>query len=428
MTVLKQLSIVGLLLLLSRGILGNDQLTDSYDLYKNGELQKAYEVCKSLVEKDPNYAAAVFLLGRIYFALGDLDNAKVYLDKAIELERANTEFREVRTQMAAFASKLTEASRLSTNADYEGAKKLYLEIIKENPNFVDAYFQLALVNVRLNDLSGAAEYLRKAIAKRPDEEKYSRQLKVLVQQYLKEGENLRQRRNNAAALEKYQQALNLDSTEFLGYYLSGLVNFDEKKYEDARRFVEKGLALNPEHSKSFLVLGQILEKLNKLEEALNAYNEAVTIDPKFDGAWDKIGVLNYNRKNFPKAIEAYLKVIEINPGNIRAFEKIGQIYIDMNDFTNAASYLEKVIEKDPNNAKAWLRLAQAYNSTGEAQKAKDAANTALKIKPNDALALIELGIAERSLGNKVAARQAFQLASKDPMYKRYAEEHLKTVQ
>ena len=78
--------------------------------------------------------------------------------------------------------------------------------------------------------------------------------------------------------------------------------------------------------------------------------------------------------------------------------------------------------------KAWLRLAQAYNNNGECAQAKTAAETALKIKAGDALALIELGTAERCLGNTVAARQAFQLAAKDPQYRRYAEEHLKTVQ
>lgn len=408
----------------------DDPLSKAYNLFQAKKYEEAFAICKDLVDKDPNYAAAVALFSRIYFALGDLDNAKVYIDKAIELDRRSNEYREIRTQMVAFISKLTEASQLSNNADYEGAKKVWLDIISQNPNFVDAYYQLALVYVRLNDLDNAATYLRKAMAMKPEEEKYSKALKNLVQQYLREGENLRQRRNSEGALAKYQEALKLDPQEFLGYYLSAVVMFDDKKYEEALGFIEKALALNSEHIKSYMVKGQSLEKLNRQEEALTTYRAAVAIDPAYEIGWDKIGVLLYNQKKYQEALDAYLHVLSINPQNVRVMEKIGQIYIDLNNPQEALVYLQKVVA-DPEgskNARTWLRLAQVQNNLGNCQDAKIACETALKLKTNDSLTLIELGIAERCLGNKVAARQAFQLAGRDPQFKRLADEYLKTVQ
>jgi len=429
MKYVKKISLVGILVVtLIVGLIGQDPLSDAFALFQKGEFQKSFEACKMIVDKDPNYAGAAFLLGRIYFALGDLENSKTYLDKAIELDKTNTEFREIRTQIAAFATQLVEANRLSINADYEGAKKAYLEIIKQNPNFADAYFNLAQIYVLLNDLPNASIYLRKVIEMKPDEEKYSKQLKNLVQKYLSEGEELRKRRNNEGALDKYKQALNLDPNEFLAYYLSGLAYFDIKKYDEAFQSLNQGLILNPEHAKSYLVLGKIYEKTNKQTEALAAYEKAVTIDPAYEDGWDRIGVLNYNQKNYDKSIAAYQKLIEINVNNLRAYEKLGQIYLETNNYKEAVANLEKVTQKDDKNLKAWLRLAQAYNSQGDCPQAKTAAEMALKIKSGDSLALIELGVAERCLGNKVAARQAFQLAAKDPQYKRYAEDHLKTVQ
>jgi len=429
MKYVKQIGLISLLVLTLIGnLIGQDPLSEAFALFQKGEYQKAFDMCKPTVDEDPNYAAAVFLLGRIYFALGDLENSKVYLDKAIELDRANTEFRDIRTQIAAFATQLTEASRLVNNADYEGAKKLYLEITKANPNFADAYFNLAQVYVRLNDLSNAAIYLRKVIEMKPDEERYTRQLTNLVRQYLSEGENLRQRRNNEGALEKYQQALNLDPNEFLAYYLSSLAYIDIKKYDEALKSIKKGIEINPEHAKSYLVLGQIYEKTNRKAEALASYEDAVKVDPTYEAGWDRIGILYYNQKNYEQSINAYKKLIEIDAQNPRYYEKLGQIYLDMGNYKEAISNLEIVTQKNTKDLKTWLRLAQAYNSQGDCTQAKTAVETALKIKPNDALALIELGIAERCLGNKVAARQAFQLAAKDPQYGRYAEEHLKTVQ
>lgn len=408
----------------------NDPLSQAYDLFQAKKYTEALAICKELVEKDPNYATAQALLGRIYFALGDLDKAKVCIDKAIDLDRGNNEFREVRTQMVAFISKLTEASQLATNADYAGAKKVWLEVIKQNPNFVDAYFNLGGVYFRLNILDSAAFYLRTAMEKNPTEEKYGKILKSWVSQKLSEGENLRQRRNSAGALAKYQEALQLDPNEFLGYYLSAVVKFDDKQYEEAIAFIDKALAINLEHSKSYLVKGQALEKLNRLEEALSTYQAAVKLDPSYEIAWDKIGVLLYNQKKFDEALEAYLHVLSINPQNFRVLEKIGQIYIDKNNPQEALDYLKKSIEYQGNDPspRTLLRLAQVYNNLGQCQEAKTTCETALKLKPNDSLVLIELGVAERCLGNKPAARQAFQLAGRDPQYKRLADEYLKTVQ
>jgi len=420
--------VILLLLTVAVNLIGQDPLSDADALFVNKEYQKSFETCKAIVDKDPNYASAVFLLGRIYFALGDLDSSKIYLDKAIELDRANTEFREIRTQIASFATQLTEASRLSIAGDYEGAKKAYLDIIQANPNFADAYFNLAQIYVRLNDLTNASQYLRKVIEMKPEEEKYSKLLKSLVQQYLKDGENLRQRRNNEGAIEKYKQALEIDPNEFLAYYLSGVAYLDLKRYEDAFEVVKKGLEINPEHAKSYLVLGQVYDKMNKKEEALAAFEKAVNIDPTYEAAWDRVGVQYYTQKNFEKAIEAYHKLININPQNPRYYEKLGQIYIDMNNYKEAIVNLEKVVQIDTKNLKALVRLAQAYNSQGDCALAKTTAENALKIKGNEALALIELGVAEKCLGNKTAARQAFQLAAKDPQYRAYAEGYLKTVQ
>lgn len=420
-----------LIILLAFNLYGQqDPLSKAYDLFQAKNYTEALTICKELVDKDPNYASAQALLGRIYFALGDLDKAKVCIDKAIELDRGNNEFREIRTQMVAFISKLTEASQLATNADYAGAKKVWLEVINQNPNFVDAYFNLGGVYFRLNILDSAALYLKMAMEKNPQEEKYGKVLKSWVGQKLSEGENLRQRRNSAGALSKYQEALQLDPNEFLGYYLSAVVKFDDKKYEEALDFVNKALAINAEHTKSYSLKGQALEKLNRLEEALETYKTAVKIDPSYEIAWDKIGVLLYNQKKFEEALEAYLHVMSLNPQNFRVLEKIGQIYIDMNNPQEALGYLKKSIEYQGNDPspRTYLRLAQVYNNLGQCQEAKTTCEGALKLKPNDALLLIELGVAERCLGNKPAARQAFTLAGRDPQYKRLADEYLKTVQ
>jgi len=407
---------------------GSDELIKAYDLFQKGEYQSAFDICKPVVDADPNYAGAVFLLGRIYYGMGDLDNAKIYVDKAIELDRANTEYRDVRNTMAAFISKLSEASRLVASADYQGAKKIYLEIINENKNFAEAYFSLGIVFVRLQDYSSAAEYMNKAIQMKPTEEKYRKSFQCLVSQVLAEGTQLMQRKNYPGALEKFQQAISLDSNDYRSYYLSAVISLDEKNYTKALEFISRCIEKNPNNPKAFLVLGKAQTKLNNVPEALKAFEAATNIDQQYLDGWVNIGQIYYQLKDFSNAIPALNKVVEINANYETAYELLGAIHTEMNNFKDAVTTLSKAVQLDPKSTTSWLRLATAQNKLGQCQEAKESANSALKLKINWAPALIELGIAERCLGNKAAAKQAFQLAGKDLKWKSVAEFELKTVQ
>jgi len=407
---------------------GADQLINAYDLFQKGEYKAAFDVCKPIVDANPDYAGAVFLLGRIFYEMGDLDNAKVYVDKSIELDRANTEYREVRNTMAAFISKLSDASRLVSSADYEGAKKLYLEIINENKNFAEAYFSLGVVFVRLQNYSKAAEYMNKAIQMMPSEERYQRQFQSLVSQVLAEGTQLMQRKNYPGALEKFQQSASLDSNDYRSYYFTAVINLDEKNYVKAFEFSNRCIEKNPNYTKAFLVMGKAQLKLNNVPEALKAFENATMIDPQYLDGWINIGQIYYLSKDFANAIPALNKVIEINANYETAYEMLGAIYIEMNNYKDAVIVLSKAAQLDPKSTTSWLRLATAQNKLGQCEDAKVSASNALKLKINWAPALIELGIAERCIGNKSAAKQAFQLAGKDLKWKKVAEFELKTVQ
>jgi len=407
---------------------GSDDLIKAYDSLQRGEYQTAFDICKPIVDADPNYAGANFLLGKIYYGMGDLDNAKIYVDKAIELDRANMEYRDVRNTMAAFISKLSEASRLVASADYQGAKKLYLEIIKENKSFAEAYYSLGVVFVRLQDYSSAAEYMNKAIQMKPSEEKYKKNFQSLISQVLSEGAQLMQRKNYPGALEKFQQAASLDSNDYRSYYLSAVINLDEKNYTKAQGLISKCIEKNPNNPKAFLVLGKAQTKLNNIPEALKSFEMATNIDSQYLDGWINIGQIYYQLKDFSNAIPALNKVIEINVDYETAYELLGAIYIEMNNYKDAITVLSKAVQLDSKSTTSWLRLATAQNKLGQCEEAKVSANNALKLKVNWAPALIELGISERCLGNRSAAKQAFQLAGKDLKWKSVAEFELKTVQ
>ena len=406
----------------------DNPLINAYNLIENGQYKEAIVIIEPIVEQDTTYTSMVALAGRVYFKLGDLDNAKRYMGLALKQDPGNPDYRESYNEMASFISKLTEANRLNTNADYEGARDIYKEVIQESPNFADAYFFIGRVYVRLNQIDEAAANFRKAIELDPDKEQYQQSFESLTQRFISEGNQLYRRRDYKGAEEKFQQAISLDPDAFMAYYLLGVVKFTEKDFEGALTAVNKSIEINAEYPKAYLVKGKVYHSRKNFNEALAAYNRAAEINPEYSDAWLNVGNINHSLKNFNEAIEAYKKVIAIKPEYAKSYANLGAVYVEQNNLKDAIFYLKKSVELDPRSRNSWLRLAQSYNKTGKCADAKSAAQSALKIKVNWAPALIELGVAERCLGNRAAAKQAFQIASKDLKWKKVAQYELKRME
>jgi len=417
-------------LLFSSFIFGqtSNRISEATDLLNTGKYREAKALVEPVVEQDQENNAAIFLLGKIYYKLGDLDKARKLIDKALEMDLRNQEYRDTRNEMATFASKLTEGSRLYISADYEGAKKVYREIIKENPNFINAYIDLGRVCIRIDDLEGAAENFRKAIEKDPENESYKKEFESITRMYIQDGIQLMQRKSYAAALEKFKQAISLNPEDPLAYYYSAVVYLDDKNSAEALVAINKSIEYDPEYTKAHLVKGKIYTGINDVAGAVNSFRKAIDLDPEYVDAWKNIGNVYKHTKQYDDAIPAYKEVIKLDPGYASAYANMGAIYIEQKKYNEAVSSLGKAVELNPRDYNSQYRLSQAYNNIGKCDKAKEIAQEALKVKPNWAPVLIELGIAERCVGNRTAAKQAFQIAARDPKWKAVAEYELKTVQ
>ena len=406
----------------------SDFLIDAFNLFQDAKYEEALIATKEIVQADPSNADANMLLGRIYFALGELESAKTYVDIALGMDLGNPEYREIRNNMAAFQSKLTEASRLINTGDMEGAAKIYQEMITENPNFTDGYYNLAKVQVRLDQLDGARENFRKAIEMKPEEERYQKSYESSTNQYLADGNQLLRRRNSKAAMEKFQNAVELDPDNYLAHYFLAVVYREENNYDEALASVDRSIELNPEYPKAHLVKGKIYLKLKNIPEAQTAFQQAIELDENYIDAWNNLGNLYYQTKQYEEAIPAYKKVIELKPDYATAYANLGAIEVALKEYSEAIKYLNQAVELRGSSYTSWYRLAQANNYQGKCAEAKEAAQSTLRIKANWAPALIELGVAERCLGNRTEARQAFQMAMRDPKWKKVAEFELKTLE
>jgi tetratricopeptide (TPR) repeat protein len=213
-----------------------------------------------------------------------------------------------------------------------------------------------------------------------------------------EGNSLLRSGNYKAAIEKYDQALQL--------------------YQDPKFYYNKGIAL---------------KALRQNDEAIKAFKEAINLKKDFAPAYNAIAGIYLTQGDYDGAIENYTKALEYDnkldvaiKGIVEALIGKSNALIQAGKFQEALDLLVKATTYRQGYPKVYVMLAVVYNKLSQHDKAVESAKKAIELNPKgaNADAYFELGIAYKRLGQVEEARKAFLEAKKDPRLARNAQYEL----
>jgi predicted O-linked N-acetylglucosamine transferase (SPINDLY family) len=102
----------------------------------------------------------------------------------------------------------------------------------------------------------------------------------LVQSLCLFASNLSFNREYEAAIEIYQEALNLDPEHQISCHALALTYYYLENYSEAEKLIDKAISLDLNIAQNYHVLGMILEKQANFSGAILAYERAIIKDPK----------------------------------------------------------------------------------------------------------------------------------------------------
>jgi len=229
------------------------------DYIKINEYDKAIEVLEEAKKLDSESLDVYILLVLIYTAQGKNDLAskeyEVFLNRAYALEPENIKVIEY---LAQFKLKKTQ---------YDEAKLLYERIVKEKPDYVDAYFWLGYISEETSQREQAVSYWKKALDLDPEQPDV---LNSLGYVYAENGENL----------------------------------------DEAEAMVKKALSIYPGNPAYLDSLGWVYYKKGDLEQALTALTNASSVLK--DGViFDHLGDVYHSLGEIDKAVEKWEDALSI---------------------------------------------------------------------------------------------------------------------
>lgn len=193
-------------------------------------------------------------------------------------------------------------------------------------------------------------------------------------------------------------------------YQTGLAFVWGEKYEEALRYFEKVVEINPKYAEAYFQIGYCNGKIGRHQEAVKAYKQAISLYPYDENAYFNLGLSYRQIGNYQEEIEAYKKAIGINPNLGIAYYWLGNAYSGLDRYREAIEAYKEALRINPDDFDANYHLGLAYGGFSMFREAIEAYKQAIRISPNYEEAHCSLGIAYAVLGRYREAAEAAKQA------------------
>jgi arylsulfatase A-like enzyme/predicted Zn-dependent protease len=265
-------------------------------------------------------------------------------------------------------NQLSEARELGLQGEFDRAERLVEEIIRDDPEVIDAYFTLGNLRFKEGKFEKAIEAFFKAFEKKPDD---AFTVINIANSYIMMGDFDEAEKFILSIIE----AIHPDSQI---QFILGNINNSQKEYEEALENYRRCLELNPTSASAFNAIGGIHVIQGNLVEAEEFLRKAERLNPKLRNLHYNFAQLYEAKEDLSQAESEYKVELENIPHNFRASFNLSRIYRLWNETERELTYLKKTIEANPRFPLSYFYLARIYLNRGE--------------RFDEAISLVEKGI------------------------------------
>ncbi|MCP4748731.1 MAG: tetratricopeptide repeat protein [Desulfobacteraceae bacterium] len=182
----------------------------------------------------------------------------------------------------------------------------------------------------------------------------------------------------AAQAQEYIESGNLDDAERIYrkmltsgpanahiHHVLGLIYYEQKRYEQARRQVCRAIEINPEQGVYWRSLGDIIQALGNVSSAIENYEKSLLLAPHDPDTLLNLGNALHKTGNSRRAIEHFRHVFNQHPDHFQAANNIGKIYYDQGDIKESLTWYGKALTICPDYAEAHFNRAAALLASGD---------------------------------------------------------------
>jgi len=217
-------------------------------------------------------------------------------------------------------NQISKARELGLEGDFDQAVSMMNEIIKEDPDIIDAYFTLGNLYFKERKFEKALEAFFEALDRKPDD----------------------------------------------AFTVINIANsyIQLRNFEEAEKFILSFLPSLPPDSQVNLVLGNIYNSQKKYDQAIEYYNKCLELNPYSASAYNALGGVYIVQDKIAEAERHLQKALELNPGLFNVHYNHAQLHEKKGDLIQAAEEYRKELDNIPHNFRASFNLSRVYRLQG----------------------------------------------------------------
>lgn len=327
------------------------------------------------------------------------------------------------------------------------AERLYLAILRVQPNHPDANHNLGLLAVQMQQAAVGLPFFQTALQQntnnfpywnsyivalqesgQPDvaralmQEWRTQQLEnpggITPNEQLAQTEPSHQEEKKLLTLfeegryaesEAYARALTVRFPKNgIGWKVLGMSSEKQGQIEQALPAMEQAVALLEEDAEAYKSLGGVLLVYGRLSDAELACRRALQIKPDYAEAHSNLGIIFKMQGRLAEAEACYQQALKIRPDLVAAYCNIANMFMEQGRLAESEASYREAIKIKPDYADAHLNLGTLLNNQGRLTEAEVSYRRVIEIKPQNSDAHLNLGILLYIKGRLTEAEASFR--------------------
>lgn len=340
-------------------------------LVLRGRRQEALDMVSQIIKENPNDYEATAMRASLWLQDGGRENVQTAIAELNSVIVRQPENVVLRYNLGrAYVAK----------GDVDQARIQFQEAIKYRPDYIPARIAIAQLYMAKNEFTKALQAAEE-ILQYDSSNLTGRMIRTGARMGLGDRPTARQELSQLLMLSPdYPDAL----------FQMGVLNYQEKRYDDAIANFERMQKVAPNDPRGLIGKVQTMQGLKKFDEAIRLLQDDLKANPQ--RSFYRLALANtaVEAQQYDLAIGEYRKLLEKNPKNFDVQIRLAETVRRKGDMKLSITEFQKAKELNPNDAAAYVHLALLYEGDGRPQEAKPLYEQILKLEPDNAVALNNL--------------------------------------
>ncbi|MEZ4931583.1 MAG: tetratricopeptide repeat protein [Saprospiraceae bacterium] len=185
------------------------------------------------------------------------------------------------------------------------------------------------------------------------------------------------------ALEKYQEAIKMDTTKIEGYIGATLCFVNLQLFDKAIRYAKTALSINPLNPFPYYIIGISNAQFKKYSKAEKYLKKAIDLNSSSPLFWMELGSVYLTNREIQSASKCLDKALALNPNFGKALNlKAYQFFIEGNH-QRAQEFIEKALQLEPENPYYHAMAGRIFGQQNSKIKPQQHFKTAIQLDPEN---------------------------------------------